>query len=226
MLIKETQKIQTKPGAYGFLAGLLVMLLGLVANASCAHAFEPRVAALSASAEAATADASDTYLRQEAMIDLMRLEYPTVEVAVNWGPCGKLNSFYYFAHRIKLCTEFEKYPDAAVFVAAHEFAHAVTHQLIYTTDENDADEIASLSMIAAGQTSALMNAALWWSSRDRLKQWPGAEHPGAGYRGWAAMCLAIGSELSGEYPYCENFYLGTRVKWHVRLHKWLGGPDE
>lgn len=38
MLIRETHKIQTKPSAYGYLAGLLVLLLGLVANASCAHA--------------------------------------------------------------------------------------------------------------------------------------------------------------------------------------------
>lgn len=42
MLIRETHRIQTKPGAYGFLAGLLVMLLGLVVNASCTHAADAR----------------------------------------------------------------------------------------------------------------------------------------------------------------------------------------
>lgn len=42
MLFRETHKIQTKPGAYGLLAGLLVMLLGLIANASCAHRPAPK----------------------------------------------------------------------------------------------------------------------------------------------------------------------------------------
>lgn len=42
MLIRETHRIQTRPGAYGLLAGLLVLLFGLVANASCVHVqYEP-----------------------------------------------------------------------------------------------------------------------------------------------------------------------------------------
>lgn len=36
MLIREVHRIQNQPGTYGFLAGLIVMLLGLLVNASCA----------------------------------------------------------------------------------------------------------------------------------------------------------------------------------------------
>lgn len=43
MLICETQKIQTSSGSYGFIAGLLVFLFALVANASCARPEGPAV---------------------------------------------------------------------------------------------------------------------------------------------------------------------------------------
>lgn len=42
MLIRETHRIQTRPGMCGFLAGLLVMLLALVANASCSAPMTPK----------------------------------------------------------------------------------------------------------------------------------------------------------------------------------------
>ncbi len=37
MLIREVSKRQTSPGSYGALAGAIVMLLGLLVNANCAH---------------------------------------------------------------------------------------------------------------------------------------------------------------------------------------------
>ncbi len=215
--------IRNSPSSYGFLAGALVLLLGILVNASCAHTPAPVSVVAAAEADEETAPtASGTYMRQFDMIEAMRLEYPRVDAAVHWLPCGQMNSYYFPSiDSIVLCTEFEKYPDTAVFVAAHEFAHAVTEQLLYVTDENDADEIAALSMIAAGQTDALMNAALWWAERKHQEQWPGDDHPAAGYRAWSTMCLAIGSELTGTYPSCESFYLGVRLKWQMRLNNWL-----
>ncbi len=220
-------KIENSPGSYGFLAGTLVLLLGiLVAQSGCAHAASvPPVAAVAAVAldgEAPVSKASVTYQRQSDMIDAMRLEYPRVKAAVHWMPCGMVNSFYYpDLDAIVLCTEFEAYPEVAVFVAAHEFAHAVTDQLLFVTDENDADEIAALSMIKAGKTMDILGAALWWAERDYQDQWPGDDHPAAGFRAWEIMCLAVGSEASGDYPECEALYKGIELKWSMRLNNWL-----
>lgn len=213
-------RIENKSDAYGLLAGLLVLLLAAFANAGCAHYPEPKVEAAGAVSDPS---GSEVFMAQEAMIDFMRTEYPTVRATVVWKPCGQQNSYYYLKpiRRIELCTEFEADPGAAVFVAAHEFAHAVTDQLTDTTDENDADEIAALSMIEGGYIDELYAAALWWAGRPRQNHRPGAEHPGSGFRSWELMCLAAGSETSGDYPHCEALYRGLQLKWYMRTHRWL-----
>lgn len=212
------------PRAYGFLAGMLVLILGLlVSQAGC---FSGAPDSLQDAADAAESDAatpaSEVYLRQEAVINAMRKMYPKVEVYVAWKPCKQENGYYYiYAKRIELCTEFEGSPGAAVFVAAHEFAHAVTYQMLFTGGEGDADEIAAISMIRAGYIDDLVTAALWWKSHKRQTQHEGDSHPAAGYRAWELMCIAAGAEAPADYPECAALYQGLRVKWHVRLTRWL-----
>lgn len=216
-------KLQNTPGSFGLLAGLLVLLLAAVANSGCAHVPAPKTFDASADAVEESDGASSVFLRQEAMIDFMREQYPTVDVDVAWMPCGQQNGFYWTkpVSKIRLCTEFASDPGAAMFVAAHEFAHAVTDHLTDTTDENDADEIAALSMIEAGYTLELGQAALWWARHKVQNHHDGAEHPGAGFRAYTLACLAVGSEFSGDYPDCEALYVGLRVQWWTRLHLWL-----
>lgn len=224
MLIREVQpKRETSPGTYGFLAGLLVLLLAAFANAGCAHTPDAvaSVQADTSDASAAT-PASAVFLRQRDIINAMREMYPSVEADVMWRPCEQENGYYYIgAKRIELCTEFEGSPGAAVFVAAHEFAHAVTYQMLSTGGEGDADEIAAISMIDAGFTEDVMTAALWWKEHKRQTQIPGDSHPAAGFRAWELLCVAVGAAEPDEYPHCADLYRGLRVKWYMRLNLWL-----
>jgi hypothetical protein len=161
--------------------------------------------------------ASQTFLAQRQIIEEMNSVYPDVEVDVRWEPCEEENSFYQPSDQsIHLCTEFEAYPGAAVYVAAHEMAHAIQMQRLDTTGEQDADELAALALIHFGHQQALLDGALYWRTQDRQAHHPGDEHPGAGFRGWELACIEDGSEPDGSAE-CKALYQGLRIRWNTRL---------
>ena len=173
----------------------------------------------------AAAKATKTFLAQKDIVEKMNALYPDVTVDVRWEPCGTLNSFYYFnAQKIILCTEFEAYPGAAVFVAAHEMAHAIQHQLTDVTSEQDADELAALAMVKFGYTDELLDAAMFWKQRSYQGR-TGEEHPAAGFRAWELACIAAGSE--GAPNMCVALYYGLVVRWSERLKSdWTTFPED
>lgn len=147
----------------------------------------------------------------------MNAIYPSVDVSYSWRPCETENSYYSpWTQTITLCTEFSQDPGAAVFVAAHEMAHAVTDQLADVLDENAADEVAALAMIKLDKRDELLAGAMWFRVKPNQKHIPGDPHPGRGFRAWELMCLEDGSEKAGAVE-CKALYYGIKAKWEHRL---------
>jgi hypothetical protein len=171
---------------------------------------------------AATADnkhpATSVYQAQADVVAEMAGLYPAVKIHdVRWRPCGDENAWYSPANQtITFCTELESLGGAAVGVAAHEFGHAVTDQLINTTDEQDADELAALALVKLGHRTELLELALWFEQFPQLGQGLGDEHPGAGFRAWELACIEAGSE-PGATGDCKALYDGLNVRWGMRL---------
>lgn len=186
-----------------------------------------RLAETTSFPEAATVDntkltPSQVYMNQWRIIQHMAIEYPTVGVKVQWIPCGEENSYYDPETKtISLCTEMSAHSGAAVFFAAHEMGHAITHQLTYTVNEIDADEIGALAMIKYDFSQELLDAALYHLNQDIQGHIYWDPHPSNGFRAWYLTCLESGSEndfgLSGPVE-CKWLYRATRMKWDMRLH--------
>lgn len=137
---------------------------------------------------------------------------------VRWKSCGQENGFYSpDLNVIWLCTEFMAHPKVAVFVAAHEMGHAVTWQLLDVLDEESADEVAALALLANGQGDVVLEAALYFQA---LKgEGKGGGHPAHQFRAWNLACLAAGAD--GHPAKCESLYEATRYRWARRLAKYM-----
>lgn len=160
--------------------------------------------------------ATSVFMAQWDIIDKMNRQFPDVEVDIRWMPCGMENSFYVPALKtIVLCTEFERFPQTAVYIAAHEMAHAIQHQLTDVSSEQDADELAALSLVRHGYTTALMCAAMYWRLEPNQGR-TGEEHPANGFRAWELACIADGSTKDGTAE-CRALYDGLVVRWDHRL---------
>lgn len=189
-------------------------LVGLLCVIACLHtSFIARRA--EASGTQSISPASRVYLNQSAIINSMRHSFPDVEVNVVWKPCGEYNAFYYAGSKtIVLCTEMEAFPDAAVFFAAHEMGHAITHQLLSELNEADADELAALALIEDDQATLLAKAGLYWKVKSFQGHIKNDPHPSAGYRAWFLVCMAAGLDSPGE---CQDLLEITAWKWQLRL---------
>lgn len=189
---------------------MLRALIGVLVLFSFLHAsLLPR-----AWAESTQPTPSEVYQAQWDMIEIMREEYPEVEVEVRWIPCGMKNAFYLPSKQmVVLCTEMDPHPGAAVLFAAHEFAHAVTHQLIDVLDEGSADEIAAVSMVRAGKYQELLEAGLYWKRKATQGHLKGDDHPSAGYRAWFFTCMGS-VDTNAE---CTLLYYALLTKWDKRL---------
>lgn len=142
-----------------------------------------------------------------------------VDATVVRKACGERNSWYDPSdHTILLCDEMLEFPDAAVFFAAHEASHAVTHQITSSIGEEDADEIAALEMIRLGMLDELLGAAIYWKQQDVQGHIKGDPHPGHGYRAWNLACMEDGSEDRPAAPICRLLYQGTLLRWTTRLN--------
>ncbi len=162
--------------------------------------------------------ASSVFIRQRILINQMNVLYPSVDVTVVWAPCGQENALYFPESKtILLCTELEQIPDAALGVAAHEMAHAITHQLTGVSDEQDADEVAALAMIRLGYQDEVMALANWFLTFPEQGHERGDPHPGARFRAWEFACIESGSE--GWPTQCVVLYFGLKVLWEHRLHE-------
>lgn len=159
--------------------------------------------------------ASEVFLEQRDIIEKMNAVYPDVEVDVRWEPCEVENSYYSPGDEtITLCTEFEAYPEVAVYVAAHEMAHAIQRQTIDTTSEQDADELAALALAKFDRLDVLLAGALYWKAQPNQGR-TGEGHPSASFRAWELACIADGAD--GGTKRCVDLYQGLRVRWNERL---------
>lgn len=166
----------------------------------------------------AFASATDTYNAQLKVLQEMTHDFPGVSVTVDWVPCGEFNSAYYpGSDHIELCTETEQRPDAAVWVAAHEFGHAITDQLLGTLSEESADEIATIWLLQHGYYEAVTGAIFWGleEMEDNPGKPPGDPHPTWRYRVWSMLCLTDGFNDGGD-AMCKAYYQGTVAKWEAQ----------
>ncbi len=210
----------TKPQRFRFALVLVaIAIVALLAACQAPQAFAPECAETPGEIIATASPASDVYARQELVITTMLSWYPSVKAVVIWKPCKMLNSFYRGTLQggtIELCTEMEAYPDAALFFAAHEAGHAISHQLAGTMDEQAADEIGALAMIRMGLQTELLGAAIFHETSKPRAHYPGDPHPSNGYRAWELSCLAAGSEDGGPAD-CVALYQSTKQRWDNRL---------
>lgn len=175
---------------------------------------------------AAEIQVSTPFVDQVALINKMNEAFPLVDIQIYHVKCGQENAFYWsrdlarqqhWPHaRIVLCEEMDQYPDAALMFAAHEMGHAITDFYTDTLDEQDADELAALAMIAFGESDALYIGAFYYLQDRFLGHWAGDEHPGSGFRHWFMSCMAQGAEGVGPKE-CGELYRSTDLKWYTRL---------
>lgn len=163
-------------------------------------------------------NSSAVFEKQYEVIYKMWERYPTTEVQVRWAPCGVLNSYYRVMEKtVVLCTEFAAYPKTAVFVAAHEMAHAIAVQHLSVRDEESADEIAAVMMLEFGLGEELLDAALFFGDGGTDNA-PPSGHPSRLFRAWNLACLASGYD---KHPVkCVYLYRGTKARWDERLKQY------
>lgn len=158
---------------------------------------------------------SAVYTAQEAAVELMGSEYG-LDIDVIWTPCGDANGYYSAkADRVILCTEWSEYPDAAIFVAAHEAAHAVLEHRLGGGSESEADQLAVLFLIRHDAREQALAAAAWMLENLRSRQ-DGDTHDDREIRAWMVACMAAGSEDGGPAE-CRVLYRGLRALWDARL---------
>lgn len=166
------------------------------------------------------------FWKQVDIIAMMNLAYPRVVVGIVRTECGQANAFYFSRKIYKdwgwkvptivLCSEVEKYPSAAVKFAAHEMAHAITDYYTDTIDEQDADELAALSMIRFGFSRELHTASVYYLMHEIQGHLVGDPHPPSAFRSWFLRCMQEGSEEDGSQE-CQELYRSTELKWEKRL---------
>lgn len=165
----------------------------------------------------ASVEASEVYKAQRDLIKAVKAHYPDLKLEDTlWKPCdGELNSWYDTdKRRVELCTDMSKYPDAAMFYAAHEVGHAITYQFAGTLDEGSADVVGALEMVRLGMQDKMRAAAAWYHSRPQIHT-RYEEHPGHEFRAWVLECFADGSEQPDSD--CAPVYSGAKTYWELRL---------
>ena len=165
--------------------------------------------------------ATDTFAAQADVIGELSALYPDVEVQVGWLPCKTVfgdyeeNGFYEDGH-IYLCTEMENHHDAAVGMAAHEFAHAVMMERFGYTTEQEADELMALWMVQLHHPSAAIANGRWLRGLDDGKHVDGDPHPGTAFRQWEISCIVSGGLGTGPQE-CKTLYQGLKLRFDRRL---------
>lgn len=153
-----------------------------------------------------------------AQLELRRVQsammYPGVEnTKLEWRYCLEPNAFYspkdnavYICHELvdeAKATMGPEWAGVIRSVVAHELAHAVIYREqipITGSEEAAADELANMTMMAAGmQADVLSLARYWyytWSVRPQINMTLSAEHPAGVERARAAVCLLAGQDRS------------------------------
>ena len=150
------------------------------------------------------------------MFNKMRADFPNIEISLMWHPCFMVNAFYDPRSKtIRMCEEIEDLGQGSVMALAHEFGHAITHQVTDTMAESDADEIGALEMLKYGKHQGIIDQVKWFKSMN-FGHIKGDPHPSPFYRAWELACLELGSRQ--EFGKCPDFYQATRLKWLMRLN--------
>lgn len=184
--------------------------------------------------EPAELHVSDVFMRQVELINKMNAAFPDVDVQIYRKKCNQENSFYWSRElaqkqgwpkaRIELCSEMDEHPDAALMFAAHEMGHAITDFYTDTLDEQNADELGALAMIAFGYQKELLGSVDYYLSQDVQGHEPGDDHPSNGFRAWFLRCLALGTDPKGP-PACQALLHSEFFKWQRRLNDPVESED-
>jgi hypothetical protein len=201
----------------------LILGLALAIFLACA----PPSMAQAAPQPVAELHISDVFVKQVELINQMNETFPLVDIQIVRTECKQENSFYWSRDlakqqgwvkpRIELCSEMDKYPDAALMFAAHEMGHAISDFYTDTLDEQNADELGALAMIAFGHQKELLGSVQYYLSDDVQGHVPGDDHPSNGFRAWFLTCMEQGSEKNAQDQMCVAVYNGTSIKWFMRL---------
>jgi hypothetical protein len=209
----------------------LILALAFAFAVSCTT---PRDAVAS-SPEPVKMEVSSVFVDQVELILDMQKAFPLVKVQIFHEKCGEENAYYWsredaeakgwVSPRIILCSEMDKYPSAALMFAAHEMGHAITDYYTSTSDEQAADEIGALAMLAFGHQKALLEAADYYLLDAEQRHVDGDGHPSNGFRHWFLRCMATGATGHGD-AMCVDVFRGTYVKWFMRLNDEIITEDE
>jgi len=125
----------------------------------------------------------------------MEMREPGVHVRWHWEDCGEDNAWY-MSGEITLCNELRELdPGVVRFAFAHEYSHAIIHQLhipFTGSEEVAADELAAVVLGVNGHADELMQAALYWYNReDDANPWD--PHPSNLQRFYTLGCYALES---------------------------------
>lgn len=151
---------------------------------------------------------------------LAAIAVPGVEIEyVSYFKCGAVNAAYVPVLRsIYICEELaHEMPGFQRFAVAHEYGHAVIHQLDlpYTgSEEAAADEFAEFALTATGHTTDIADAAAFYSMSGEEED-PTDPHPSDARREYTFECVVNGL---GEDPTEECHAYAFRVyRTWVRL---------
>jgi hypothetical protein len=210
-------------------AGLVMLLCQACEMPADAYAPQPRPCMADPDAKIVVINggptASSVYTAQKDIVDAIAKHWD-LDIDVIWRPCGEENSYYNPNGPIELCTEMSEHPLAAVYFAAHEAGHAVTHHLTNTLDETSADKIAALELIRADQRAELLGGAIWYKEKAQQGHHRGDPHAGPGFRAWLLSCLEDGSEEHPVSRSCLGLYLSTKMEWDMRLTQPQWGVED
>ena len=171
----------------------------------------------------------DVFVDQVELILDMQKAFPLADVQIYHKACGEENSYYYQASegnpaKIVLCSEMDAYPDVALMFAAHEMGHAISDAYADIMDEQSADEIGALAMIAFGHTEELYMSSFYYIQDPIQGHRKDDPHPANSFRAWFLSCMAQGAEgVGGEE--CVELFKAEDMKWALRLSEPIVVPE-
>jgi hypothetical protein len=180
-------------------------------------------AAVVAPASAPGRPTLDLAYDQSEVIEYMLADTPADGTAYFWIPCWTENAWFYLpAGPIVLCLELG---DEAVFVAAHEAAHALIVQMDMSPDgpdpvkanlahERAADDLATIFLVEMGREANAVEGAKWFM--EDMDVPAGGSHPSHRDRAGRILCLLEGSDGRGSLE-CSLLYTRVWNYWAMQI---------
>lgn len=154
------------------------------------------------------------------------LHFPALDgLTIRVGECGTANAYYSRDEEgdgVLICTELvaEEKPESLRWILAHEMGHALIHRAglpITGSDEDAADEFATVVMIAAGMEDTVAAAAdmFWTWGQDDVMEYYTDTHSSNRRRAYDQKCLLEGSRGT---VYAN--LVGCEYRWRKVVKRW------